>query len=292
MFTAGPFKLAFHRPVLMGIINVTPDSFSDGGETPTAILAIERGKQMVAAGADWLDIGGESTRPGAKSVSVGEELKRVVPVIQGLRDAGVPLSIDTYHVEVAKEAIDAGAVILNDILGGRDLALAALAAEHDLPYIAMHMQGEPRTMQQAPHYDDVVAEVFAWLGLQVERLKAEGVRQVLVDPGIGFGKTLAHNLMLLKQLDWFLELGSPIVIGTSRKSWINKVLGGPIPISERLPGTIASSVLALEKGARVFRVHDIPENLIALKAAWGILTAERLEGDDPVKWSPVVKRAE
>jgi len=289
MYTAGPYRLHFHRPVLMGIVNVTPDSFSDGGRFPDAASAIAHGQALIDAGADWLDIGGESTRPGAAPVLAAEEIRRVVPVIEGLAGAGVPLSIDTRRAEVAREAVAAGAVIINDVAGGRDAALAEVAATNGLPYVVMHMQGEPGSMQKNPHYEDVVAEVFAILGARCDRLKGWGVTQLITDPGIGFGKTLAHNLMLMAQLDWFLELGYPILIGTSRKSWIPKVLGRDTPIADRLPADLAAAALALHKGARIFRVHEVAPHLKALKASWGILLASDVEGDDPPHWPRVVE---
>ncbi|MEO7995104.1 MAG: dihydropteroate synthase [bacterium] len=290
MYQAGPYKLLFRRPILMGVINVTPDSFSDGGEFFDATAAIAHGSRLISEGADWLDIGGESTRPGANPITVHEESRRVIPVIEGLKDMGVPLSIDTIHPEVAERAVKAGAVILNDIAGGSDPALARVAALHNLPYIVMHMQGTPKTMQSAPQYADVSAEVFAWLGERCTKLQKIGVTQLLTDVGIGFGKTLAHNLTLIHQLEWFLELGFPIAIGTSRKSWIQKALGKETPMSERIESTIAANVLALEKGARVFRVHDVAPNLRALKAAWGIMLAEKMDGDNAVPWPKVVER--
>lgn len=289
MYTAGPYRLQFHRPVLMGIVNVTPDSFSDGGAHLAASDAIAHGQALIDAGADWLDIGGESRRPGAPPVSPVEELRRVLPVIEGLVTAGVPLSIDTRHAEVAREAVAAGAVIINDVTGGRDAGLAEVAAVNGLPYVVMHMQGEPQSMQKNPHYDDVVAEVFAFLGARCDRLKGWGVTQLITDPGIGFGKTLAHNLMLMAQLDWFLELGCPILLGTSRKSWIPKVLGRDTPIADRLPADLAAASIALHKGARIFRVHEVAAHLKALKAAWGILLASDLDGDEPPPWPKVVE---
>ncbi|HYE77330.1 MAG TPA: dihydropteroate synthase, partial [bacterium] len=234
MYTAGPYRLLFHRPVLMGILNVTPDSFSDGGRWLSPEAAIAHGRRLIDDGADWLDIGGESTHPGAHPPSEQEELRRVVPVIEGLAAEGVPLSIDSYHPAVVRAAVRAGAVVINDIGGGRDPGMVQAGAELGLPYIAMHMQGTPQSMQAHPEYGDPVAEIYAWLGERCETLRRGGVEQLLTDVGIGFGKTLAHNLALLRQLDWFLELGYPIVIGTSRKSWIQKALGSPTPVEERL----------------------------------------------------------
>lgn len=289
MYTAGPYRLHFHRPVLMGILNVTPDSFSDGGSFTDVPTAIAHGRRLIAAGADWIDIGGESTRPGAAPVPVAEELRRVLPVVTGLADAGVPICIDTCKAEVAREALAAGAVMVNDVHGGADRALAEVAAAAGAPYIVMHMQGTPTTMQQAPDYEDVVAEVFSYLGERCARLQQWGVAQLITDPGIGFGKTLAHNLQLMQQLDWFLELGFPMLLGTSRKSWIPKVLGAATPIPERLPADLAAAALALHKGARIFRVHDVASHLTALKAAWGLLLAQDLSGDTPAPWPAAVE---
>lgn len=291
MYTAGPWRLHFHRPVLMGIVNVTPDSFSDGGQHADPAAAIAQGHALIAEGADWLDIGGESTRPGAAPISPAEEQRRIVPVIEGLAEAGVPLSVDTRHAATARAAVAAGAAILNDITGGADPQMGALAAERGLAYIVMHMQGDPRTMQTAPAYDDVVAEVFAFLGDRCERLKRQGVTALLTDPGLGFGKTLAHNLRLMRQLDWLLELGYPICLGASRKSWIAKASGRELPMAERIEGSLAAAVLTLERGVRVFRVHDVAAHRRALQAAWGIMLAEEVEGNGPVPWPAVVERA-
>jgi dihydropteroate synthase len=264
---------------LMGIVNVTPDSFSDGGEFLDAERAIAHGRELAAEGADILDIGGESTRPGAEAVSAEAELERVGPVVETLAaegGRGVPVSIDTSKRQVAEAALDAGAAIVNDVTALRaDPELAALCAERGCELVLMHMLGEPRTMQDHPRYEDVVDDVRAFLAGRIERAVGAGVAEerIWVDPGIGFGKTLEHNLELLRRLSELRELGRPIVIGSSRKSFIGK-LGGA-PVDERLGGTIASNVIAYAKGAEVLRVHDVAPMREALTVAEAILDPER-----------------
>jgi dihydropteroate synthase len=254
----------------MGVVNVTPDSFSDGGLFLDADVAVEHGLRLTAEGADILDVGGESTRPGAASVSVDEELRRVVPVIERLASDGrARLSIDTTKVAVARAALDAGASLVNDVSAFRfDPGMAALVAETDVGCCLMHMLGEPRTMQEDPRYDDVVSEVKAFLEERLAFAVSEGVdeERVWLDPGIGFGKTVEHNLELLRRLDEIVAIGRPVVVGTSRKSFLGKLAGGRDE-GERLPGTIATNVLALERGASVFRVHDVAQNADALAVA-------------------------
>ncbi len=259
---------------IMGIVNVTPDSFSDGGLFLDPERAIEHARRLAADGADLLDVGGESTRPGARAVSADEELERVVPVLEGLADLGVPISIDTSKVAVATRALDAGAVIVNDVTALRtEPELAALCAERDCGVVLMHMQGTPRTMQENPTYDDVVDDVKAFLAERIEFATGEGVSEerIWVDPGIGFGKTVDHNLELLRRLHELRGLGRPIVVGTSRKSFIGMLTGREV--DERLGGTIASNVLALRAGADILRVHDVAEVREALFVADAILTA-------------------
>jgi dihydropteroate synthase len=244
----------------MGILNVTPDSFSDGGRFFEHSAAIAHGLELAAEGAELVDVGGESTRPGARPVPAGEELRRVIPVIEGLRAAGLgaQISIDTSKLGVARAALDAGASYVNDVTAFRsEPGLARLVAERDADCCLMHMLGEPRTMQRSPHYDDVVGEVRAFLEQRVEFALAAGVRRerIMLDPGIGFGKTVEHNLELLRRLDELAGLGFPIVIGTSRKSFLGRITERPE--LERLAGTIASCVMAFERGASVFRVHDV-----------------------------------
>ncbi len=257
---------------LMGVVNVTPDSFSDGGLYFDPEAAIAHGRELAAAGAAILDVGGESTRPGAEVVPEDEELRRVVPVIEGLVATDGQVSVDTSKAAVAAAALDAGAAIVNDVTALRgDPEMAALCAERGATVVLMHMRGEPRTMQDDPRYDDVVAEVKAFLAERLGAAVAAGIAEedVWLDPGIGFGKTAAHNLELLRRLGELRELGRPLVIGTSRKSFIGRVDGSAA--GERLGGTIASSVLAAAEGAEVLRVHDVAEVRQALAVATAIL---------------------
>ncbi|HWC49428.1 MAG TPA: dihydropteroate synthase [Solirubrobacterales bacterium] len=257
---------------LMGVVNVTPDSFSDGGLYLDPDEAIAHGLALAEAGAEILDVGGESTRPGADPVGEEEELRRVVPVIRGLAASQSRLSVDTSKAPVAAAALDAGAEIVNDVTALRgDPEMGALCAERDATVVLMHMLGEPRTMQEDPRYDDVVTEVKAFLAERLEAAVAAGIAEerVWLDPGIGFGKTAAHNMELLRRLDELHELGRPLVVGTSRKSFIGRVDGSPA--DQRLGGTIASSVLAAAEGADVLRVHDVAEMRQALAVAMAIL---------------------
>ncbi|MBE2318279.1 dihydropteroate synthase [Solirubrobacter sp. CPCC 204708] len=251
----------------MGVVNVTPDSFSDGGQFDDAAQAVAHGRRLAAEGATILDVGGESTRPGADPVPAGEELARVVPVVEGL--SGVAqVSIDTMKLDVARAAVDAGASYVNDVSAFRhDPELAGFVADRGLDCCLMHMLGEPRTMQKNPRYDDVVSEVKAFLVERMEAAVAAGVpeERIQLDPGIGFGKTLEHNLELLARLDELAELGRPLVIGTSRKTFIGRLTGRDV--TERVHGTVATCVIALERGARVFRVHDVAAVADALKVA-------------------------
>jgi dihydropteroate synthase len=254
------------RPLLMGVINVTPDSFSDGGSFLDPEDAIAQGLRLMQEGARVLDIGGESTRPGAGPVSEDEELWRVKPVLEGLVDSGATLSIDTMKPAVAKAALELGAGIVNDVTAFRFAPeMAELVAEAGVDCCLMHMLGEPRTMQLDPRYDDVVSDVKAFLEERLAFAVDHGVdeERVWLDPGIGFGKTLEHNLELLRRLDEIVAIGRPVVIGTSRKSFLGKLTGRDV--AERLPATIATNVLAFERGATVFRVHDVAEVADALK---------------------------
>ena len=257
-------------PVIMGVVNVTPDSFSDGGLFLDAAAAVEHGRRLASEGAAILDVGGESTRPGAEPVSAEEELKRVLPVVEQLAaGGGARVSIDTTKAAVARAAVDAGATIVNDVSAFRfDPELAALVAESGADCCLMHMLGEPRTMQQDPRYDDVVSDVKAFLEERLAFATGEGVpeERVWVDPGIGFGKTVEHNLELLRRLDEIVAIGRPVVIGTSRKSFLGKLAGGRDE-GDRVPGTIATNVVALERGATIFRVHDVAQNAAALAVA-------------------------
>jgi dihydropteroate synthase len=261
----------------MGIVNVTPDSFSDGGRFLQAEAAIAHGLQLIGEGAQIVDIGGESTRPGAEPVGAAEELRRVRPVIEAIAAAmsdrpvatRAQISIDTSKASVARAALDAGATLVNDVTALRgDPQMASVVAESGAECCLMHMLGEPRTMQQEPRYGDVVDDVKAFLLARLEFAVGEGIAEdrVLLDPGIGFGKTLAHNLELLRRLGELVELGRPVVIGTSRKSFLGRLAGAP-ESSQRLAGTLATNVLALERGARVFRVHDVAPSREALTVA-------------------------
>lgn len=245
---------------IMGVINVTPDSFSDGGRYLAAAAAIAHGLELEAQGASILDVGGESTRPGAPPVAEPEELHRVIPVIEGLIAAGckAQISIDTSKSTVAARALDAGATLVNDVTALRgDPRMAEVVAPSEADCCLMHMLGDPRTMQRDPHYDDVVNDIKAFLADRMEFAIAAGIaaERILLDPGIGFGKTMEHNLELLRRLGELVELGRPVVIGTSRKSFLGRLTGRDV--DDRLPGTIATNVLAYERGARVFRVHDV-----------------------------------
>jgi len=260
---------------LMGIVNVTPDSFSDGGLFLDAERAIEHGRRLHADGAEIVDVGGESTRPGAADVSAGEERARTEPVVAALAEAGIPVSIDTSKAPVAEAALEAGARMVNDVTALRgDPDLAGLCAERDCEVVLMHMRGTPRTMQDDPRYEDVVADVRAFLAERIGAAVAAGVAEerIWVDPGIGFGKTVEHNLELLRRLGQLRELGRPILLGTSRKSFIGKLTGREV--DRRLGGTIASNVLALRAGAEMLRVHEVREMREAALMAQAILDPE------------------
>ena len=257
-------------PVLMGVLNVTPDSFSDGGEFFGAEPAVLHAEKMFDEGAQVIDVGGESTRPGSDPVSPEEELRRVLPVIQGILSACPDsiVSIDTYRSSIAEAALDAGARAVNDVTALGDPRMAGLMAERGCPIILMHMLGEPKSMQQHPRYEDVMREVRDFLAERVERAIRAGVEpeNIILDPGIGFGKTMEHNLKLLKRLDSLVELGFPVLVGVSRKSFLGKITGSEDPKS-RLFGTMAANVLAYERGASLFRVHDVRANKEALAVA-------------------------
>jgi dihydropteroate synthase len=261
---------------VMGILNVTPDSFSDGGEWFGLEAATARGRVLAAEGADLVDVGGESTRPGSLPVPLDEELRRVVPVIETLAgELPATISVDTSKVAVAQAALDAGAHYVNDVTAFRtEPEMAGLVARAGCECCVMHMLGEPRTMQQDPRYDDVVDEVKAFLEARAAFAVAEGVapERIHVDPGIGFGKTAAHNLELLRRLDEIAALGFPVMVGTSRKSFLARITGRDDP-HDRVAATVATSVMALERGARLFRVHDVAANVDALKVAAATLAA-------------------
>ncbi len=247
------------RTLIMGILNVTPDSFSDGGLYATTDIAVARAKEMVSEGADILDIGGESTRPGSEKVPLDEELRRVLPVIQQLvQEADVLVSIDTYKAEVAKRALEAGAHIVNDISGlNFDSQMARVVADSGAAVVLMHIQGTPQNMQLSPRYHALIPEIMSYLRNCIEHAEASGISpdKIIIDPGIGFGKTVEHNLEVIRRLKEFHSLGKPILIGTSRKSFIGKILD--LPVEERIEGTAATVACSIINGADIIRVHDV-----------------------------------
>jgi dihydropteroate synthase len=281
--------LKLDRPRVMGIVNVTPDSFSDGGEHATVEAAIAHGLQLAAEGADILDIGGESTRPGAREVPVAEELRRVVPVIEALaKQTSLPISIDTCKPEVMRAAVAAGAGMLNDVYAlRRDGALEAAAAL-GVPVVLMHMLGEPHSMQDAPRYDDVVADVHRFLAERIFAAEMAGIakKHIVVDPGFGFGTTMAHNLALLAQLRRFTELGVPVLAGLSRKKTIGDLTGRSDP-HDRIHGSVAAHLIAAQRGAMLLRVHDVAATVDALKV-WNAVAAMPMPKANPaapsIRW--------
>lgn len=272
LFVCGRYQLDLSVPRVMGIVNVTPDSFSDGGKYESTEKAVEHAMQLVAEGADILDIGGESTRPGAAPVRLQDELARVIPVIERLlKIAGVPLSIDTYKPKVMRAAIAAGADIVNDVRALQEPGALEVVAGSQVGVCLMHMQGMPQTMQLDPQYEDVVSEVNAFLAQRLAAAEAAGIAQerVVLDPGFGFGKKTEHNLLLLQQLDKTLAIGRPLLAGLSRKSVLGQITGGDIRV--RLHASLAASVIAVMKGARIVRVHDVKATVDALKVAAAVL---------------------
>lgn len=263
----GRFRLALNRPLIMGVVNVTPDSFSDGGRSASTPAAVAHARMLLEEGADILDIGGESTRPGAPPVALEEERRRVLPVIEALADCGVPVSVDTQKPGLMQEAVAAGASMVNDV--------NALAAPGALEAVAgttaaiclMHKQGDPRTMQQDPRYDDVVREVREFLAARIAAAQAAGIghERIVIDPGFGFGKTLEHNLALLRELGQFAALGTVVLAGLSRKSMLGKITGRDV--GERVYAGVAAALIAVENGARIVRVHDVAATRDAL-AVW------------------------
>jgi len=268
----GARVLDLSRPVVMGVLNVTPDSFSDGGEYADPISAFERARVMLAEGAVILDIGGESTRPGAAPVAPAEQIARVRPIISGLSLDTAIISVDTRSPDVALACIEAGASIINDVSGFRDPGMIEMAAGCDAGVVVMHMQGEPHSMQDEPVYKDVVSEVTRYLERAALRLRDAGVarERIAVDPGIGFGKTLEHNLALLRGLERIASLGYPVVVGVSRKRFIGALTGVDEPVA-RLGGSVAGAVCAAERGASVLRVHDVAPTVQALAVASAIV---------------------
>ena len=250
--------------LLMGVVNVTPDSFSDGGRYYHLDEAVAHGHRLVADGADIVDVGGESTRPGAEPVPAEEEIRRVVPVVRDLRSAGIAVSIDTRHATVAEAAVAAGACLVNDVSGLRDPAMRAVAAQHDVPAVAMHMPvDDPATMQQHTDYVDVVHDVVAFLSDHAALALSEGVPLVIVDPGIGFGKTVEQNLELVRRLDELVALGHPVLLGASRKRFIGVLTGVEQP-EQRVAGTLAVHLAGVQRGARIIRAHDVAAHRDAL----------------------------
>ena len=280
--------LKLDRPQVMGIVNVTPDSFSDGGAHDSVEAAVAHGLRLVEEGADLLDIGGESTRSGAQDVSVEEELRRVIPVIERLaRETSLPISIDTSKPEVMRAAVDAGAGMINDVQGLRRDGALDMAATLGVPVVLMHMQGEPRSMQQAPTYDDVVADVHRFLAERIFAAEMAGIarKNIVVDPGFGFGKDTRHNLQLLAQLQRFTELGVPVLAGLSRKRTIGELTGRDDP-RERVSGSVAAHLIAAQRGALLLRVHDVAATVDALKV-WNALAAvpmPRVQAKPEIRW--------
>ncbi|MDG2516537.1 dihydropteroate synthase [Lysobacter soli] len=269
--------LALDRPRVMGIVNVTPDSFSDGGAHDTLDAAVAHGLALAEEGADVLDIGGESTRPGAADVSVEEELRRTIPVIERLaRETSLPISIDTSKPEVMRAAVQAGAGMINDVYALRREGALDAAAELGVPVVLMHMQGEPRSMQEAPHYDDVVADVHRFLAERIFAAEMAGIakKKILVDPGFGFGKNTQHNLALLAQLERLAELGVPLLAGLSRKRTIGEITGRDAP-RERASGSVAAHLIAAQRGAKLLRVHDVAATVDALKV-WNAVASQAM----------------
>ncbi|WP_454259614.1 dihydropteroate synthase [Pseudoxanthomonas mexicana] len=281
--------LRLDRPQVMGIVNVTPDSFSDGGAHDTTDAAVAHALRLVEEGADALDIGGESTRPGAAEVEVEEELRRVVPVIERLAaQVAVPISIDTSKPEVMRAAVQAGAGMINDVYGLRREGALDAAAALGVPVVLMHMQGEPRSMQAAPQYDDVVGEVHRFLAERIFAAEMAGIpkQRIVVDPGFGFGKDTAHNLQLLAQFERFAELGVPVLAGLSRKRSIGELTGRDVP-ADRVAGSVAAHLIAAQRGAAIVRVHDVAATVDALKvwnAVAAVPTPRKTAATPAIRW--------
>lgn len=284
----GGRPLELDRARVIGIVNVTPDSFSDGGAHASADAAVAHGMKLAEEGADALDIGGESTRPGAEAVSVEEELRRVIPVVERLaRDTAVPIGIDTSKPEVMRAAVEAGAGLVNDVYALRREGALDMLASLGVPVVLMHMLGEPRSMQRAPEYDDVVGDVHRFLAERIFACEMAGIdrKRIVVDPGFGFGKTREHNLALLAQLERFTELGVPVLAGLSRKRTIGELTGREVP-HERVHGSAAAALIAAQRGARLLRVHDVAATVDALKV-WNAVAAvpmPRSESKPAIRW--------
>lgn len=265
----GIIEFPADRTLVMGILNVTPDSFFDGGKFPSPEPAVVYALQMVEAGVDIIDIGGESTRPGAKPISVQEEIKRIIPIIEKVvKETTIPISVDTYKAEVARAALNAGAQIINDITAmTNDPVMLSLSATFGVPIILMHMQGMPQTMQTHPEYQNVISDIINYLKNAILNAKNAGIKeeQIVIDPGIGFGKTSEHNLIILRRLSEFLKLNRPILVGVSRKSFIGKILD--LQVNERIEGTAAAVAISVINGAKIVRVHDVKEMVRVAKIA-------------------------
>lgn len=281
--------LKLDRPLVMGIVNVTPDSFSDGGVHGTLEAAVAHGLKLAAEGADLLDVGGESTRPGAEEVPLEEELRRVIPVIERLaKETSLPISIDTSKPEVMRAAVEAGAGMINDVYALRREGALEAAASLGVPVVLMHMQGQPGSMQAAPDYDDVVGDVHRFLAERIFSAEMAGIakKNIIVDPGFGFGKNTAHNLSLLAQLERFTELGVPVLAGLSRKRSIGELTGRELPL-ERVSGSVAAHLIAAQRGAKILRVHDVAATADALKI-WNAVAAVPLPRGKPaapsIRW--------
>jgi dihydropteroate synthase len=276
-------RIPLLRPLVMGVVNVTPDSFSDGGLLVSTDDAVAHANRLTEAGADVIDVGGESTRPGAAPVDVDEEISRVVGVVRRLAEVGVLVSIDTTKPAVASAAIEAGAVIVNDVSGLGDPEMISVAEQHQAGVVVMHMQGNPRTMQNDPRYVDVVADIAAFLRARTATAIAAGIdpESVVVDPGIGFGKSIVHNLVLLNRLGALREIGYPLLVGASRKRFLGEIAGHGSPIDRDLASAVAAAT-AVMRGADIVRTHDVASTLEAVKVAWAIV---REEG---AQWAPVV----
>lgn len=273
--TSKGLSLSLERPHVMGILNVTPDSFSDGGHFNQLERAMTHARQMVAEGATLIDIGGESTRPGAPDVSEQEELDRVIPVVERMvAELEVMISLDTSKAAVMREGCAAGAHLINDVRALLEPGALAAAAVANVPVCLMHMQGQPRTMQAEPHYDDLLGEVRAFFDERIAACLAAGIEreQLLLDPGYGFGKTLAHNYQLLAQQEKLLDYQLPLLVGMSRKSMIGNLLG--CPVDERLAGSLACALIGMQRGARIIRVHDVRATMDALRTGWMVMTGQ------------------
>ena len=268
-------ELALDRVLIMGIVNVTPDSFADGGRTFDHAAALAHARQLIDDGADIIDIGGESTRPGAAEVPAAEEIGRVLPLVEALAGAAVPLSVDTSKPEVMRAALVAGASIINDVRALQQPGAAEVVAQHDCGVVLMHMQGTPGTMQQAPYYRDVTKDVVQFLAQRVQYARARGIeaQRIAIDPGFGFGKTYAHNFMLLSELSELGRMQVPIVVGLSRKSMLGRAAGRAV--ADRAAASVAAALLAAERGANIVRVHDVAATRDALCVLQAMRSAER-----------------